>query len=132
MKIQTLVSLAAVGLAFANPIHNLEERDGSLRKCIKTLMMEEVSKKCLSDAACGELQKFIPCMTEAINSDPTSLPFGQLPAEPLKQFYSCTEKIRGSLGLKQVDQLLFMLVEVGNDVSERCFGEEGSRFYGRD
>ncbi|KAB8210461.1 hypothetical protein BDV34DRAFT_220597 [Aspergillus parasiticus] len=71
MKIQTLFSLAAVGLAFAKPIHNLEERGvtADVLKCVGTAVQKGLND--VFDFASGlnngqeGLDELTTCITNA-------------------------------------------------------------------
>ena len=66
MKIQALCSLAAVGLAFANPIHNLAERGDSFTKCVTGVVEKGINQACTTvPGACSGLDAFKSCTTKA-------------------------------------------------------------------
>ncbi|KAE8416142.1 hypothetical protein BDV36DRAFT_261059 [Aspergillus pseudocaelatus] len=66
MKIQALCSLAAVGLAFANPINNLTERGDSFTKCVTGVVEKGTNQACTTiPGACSALDAFTSCTTDA-------------------------------------------------------------------
>ncbi|GMF74049.1 unnamed protein product [Aspergillus oryzae] len=71
MKIQTLFSLAAVGLTFANPIHNLEERGPitDIAGCVGNTVKEGLGTLCDTTGVCNMLggqEGLTSCITNAV------------------------------------------------------------------
>ncbi|BAE64208.1 unnamed protein product [Aspergillus oryzae RIB40] len=119
MKIQTLCSLAAVGLAFAKPIHNLEERAdvADVLKCAGdtvqkglSVALDNVSQ---SNIKLEGLDGLISCITNAA-AEVTDI--ATITQDPLGWLHSldCTEQFLGGaeglaeLGhnVQQVENLL--------------------------
>ncbi|KAE8346704.1 hypothetical protein BDV24DRAFT_158334 [Aspergillus arachidicola] len=65
MKIQTLFSLATVGLAFANPVANLEARD-DYTNCVISSVKDQFSEACLNLPVCRALPEFVNCMENGV------------------------------------------------------------------
>ncbi|KAB8220333.1 hypothetical protein BDV33DRAFT_99706 [Aspergillus novoparasiticus] len=71
MKIQTLFSLAAVGLTFANPIHSLEERGPitDIAKCVGDTVKQGLGDVCEATEVCdllGGQEGLTSCITNAV------------------------------------------------------------------
>ncbi|KAE8330425.1 hypothetical protein BDV39DRAFT_170597 [Aspergillus sergii] len=97
MKIQAMFSLAAVGLAFATPIHNLEKR-GEIEQCVKeavfkalTQVFDDVSSYQKADREL--LNSFIPCITNTATQLPDTTDLTQNPSEWLESVNTCAEGI---------------------------------------
>ncbi|KAE8325107.1 hypothetical protein BDV39DRAFT_207231 [Aspergillus sergii] len=121
MKIQTLFSFAAVGLAFANPIHNLEERGHitDIAKCVGSAVQQGTAQLC-SDAPklCnlqGGLNGLTSCITNAAAevTDTT-----QLTQDPLGWALSldCSKELLG--GVDNTQDLQYKLQDLKSRLTQ--------------
>ncbi|KAE8325106.1 hypothetical protein BDV39DRAFT_207230 [Aspergillus sergii] len=93
MKIQTLFSLATVGLAFANPIQNLEARD-DYTDCVISSVKKDLSQVCTSTEICGNRADIISCVTKAL--DGAKIDVGEIIHLPAT-LGSCIGKVKDGL-----------------------------------
>ncbi|KAE8133718.1 hypothetical protein BDV38DRAFT_286616 [Aspergillus pseudotamarii] len=98
MKIQTLFSLAAVGLTFATPIHNLEKRDQET--CVKEAVQKELGHSFDFLAESNEknreqLDGFISCIAEDVGQLNDTAELTQNPLEWL-QSSECVKHFGGN------------------------------------
>ncbi|KAE8346703.1 hypothetical protein BDV24DRAFT_158333 [Aspergillus arachidicola] len=91
MKIQTLFSLAAVGLAFATPIHNLDERGvvSDAAECIVRSIQEGLSKAFDSVSESNSGLKGLDGLTSCITNAATEVTdLSDLTQDPLEWLHS--------------------------------------------
>ncbi|RAQ55440.1 hypothetical protein AFGD_007583 [Aspergillus flavus] len=107
MKIQTLFSLAAVGLTFANPIHNLEERGPitDIAGCVGNTVKEGLGALCDTTGVCnllGGQEGLISCITNAV-AEVTDI--AELTQNPLGwlQSLDCSKEFLG--GVEDLQEL---------------------------
>ncbi|KAE8325105.1 hypothetical protein BDV39DRAFT_207229 [Aspergillus sergii] len=130
MKFQALFSLAAAGLAFANPIHNLESRGDDFTDCITTVVDKAVSGACETvPGACSGLDVFASCITKATPKITDLEDLGQRRSELLNSLNSCGQDLREGVknaGVSENDlnTLQVSLSDLATDSVNSCFSRQ--------
>ncbi|KAB8210459.1 hypothetical protein BDV34DRAFT_220595 [Aspergillus parasiticus] len=123
MKFQTLFSLAAAGLAFANPIYN---RGDDFTDCITTVVGNGVYEACQAvPEACSGLDVFALCMTKATPKITDIEVLEQRRSELLKSLNSCGKDLREGLksaGVSEndLDKLQVSLSDIATSGVNSC------------
>ncbi|KAE8135451.1 hypothetical protein BDV38DRAFT_284889 [Aspergillus pseudotamarii] len=126
MKIQALCSLAVVGLAFANPIHNLAERGIAFTECITGVVEKAVSQACTTvPEACGGLDAFTSCTTTATAKITDIKDHSQRRLEWLDSVNTCGQdlwEVLKAAGVTDVDlnKLQVSFLEIATEGVSRC------------
>ncbi|KAE8135450.1 hypothetical protein BDV38DRAFT_284888 [Aspergillus pseudotamarii] len=122
MKIQTLFSLAAVGLAFASPIQNLEERDDiPYAKCVTDAIQKIVNDACAARPDdCTLREEWASCMARAGGKASNILELFQITKHLRDQFHICYEGLQGGDGVPSVPGLYQSIEKNAMSVHSSC------------
>ncbi|KAB8207256.1 hypothetical protein BDV34DRAFT_192501 [Aspergillus parasiticus] len=121
MKIQTLFSLAAVGIAFASPTHNLEERDTlAYTKCITGGIEKWVNDACATRPDdCTLREEWTSCLAETVNQVPNLVTFLYLGEHLRAQYFKCYQRLQ-PYSVESVPGLYDSLAKNANVIYKDC------------